>query len=124
MEVYNNDEHKCIPRTKIYVSTNENKLMATPKMSTDDYQAEIARKIKDNPDAVVLLCQNTEYSDYKTCLNCTNNEYFNVETKQCQLCDGTINVKTKICAEKAYLYTNLNDQSVKRIVAIPTTIQA
>jgi len=33
--------------------------MATPTMSIDDYHAEIAQKIKDNPEAVVLLCKGT-----------------------------------------------------------------
>ena len=32
-------------------------------MSIDDYHAEISQKIKDNPNAIILLCQNTEYSN-------------------------------------------------------------
>lgn len=39
MEVYNNTEHKCILRQKIYISTNENNLLGTQKMSIDDYHA-------------------------------------------------------------------------------------
>lgn len=46
MEVYNNTQHLCLPRKKIYISTNENNLIATPIMSIDDYHAEIAQKIK------------------------------------------------------------------------------
>ncbi len=70
MEIYNESQHKCLPRQKIYISTNDNNLMATPVMSIDDYHAEIARKIKD-PEAVVLLCKATEYSDYTKCFNCS-----------------------------------------------------
>jgi len=72
---------------------------------------------------VIMLCQPTEYSDYKSCFPCSTNEFFNVETKKCQICDGTFNQTTKICSEKAYLYTNLNSDSIKRIVAVPTTIE-
>ncbi len=91
-------------------------------MSIDDYHAEIAHKIRDNPEAVILLCKGTEYSDYTRCFNCSPVEYFNVESKPCQICDGTVNPTTKICSEKAYLYTNLNNDSIQRIVAVPTTI--
>lgn len=59
MQIYNNTQHKCLPRDKIYISTYENNLLATPTMSIDDYHAEVAQKIKDNPDAVILLCQGT-----------------------------------------------------------------
>ncbi len=52
--------------------------MATPKMSIDDYHAEIAHKVRDNPEAVILLCKGTEYSDYTRCFNCSPAEYFNV----------------------------------------------
>jgi hypothetical protein len=58
MEIYNNTQHECIPRDKIYISTYEERLMATPTTSIDDYHAEIGRKITENPGAVVLLCKN------------------------------------------------------------------
>lgn len=56
-DIYDNTQHKCIPREKIYISTNENNLMATSAKSIDDYHAEIEQMMKDNPDAIVLLCQ-------------------------------------------------------------------
>lgn len=97
MDIYNNTQHKCIPRQKIYISTNENNLMATPVTSIDDYHAEIEQMMKDNPEAVIILCKKTEYSDYQKCINCSTNEYFNVETKKCQICDGLVNTTTLVC---------------------------
>lgn len=107
----------------MYFSTNEFNLMATPTMSINDYHAEIAQKVNYNPDALILLCQPNEYSDYNNCLNCSYNEYFNIETKRCQLCDGIIDPYTKLCSEKAYIYTNLNQDSINRIIAVPTSIE-
>ena len=82
--------------------------MATPKMSLGDYQDEIRKKINENPQAVVIMCNDTQYSDYKKCIDCKSEDYFNVQSKVCALCDGTLNVTTKVCLEKAYLYKNLN----------------
>lgn len=57
MEVYNDTQHVCLPRKRLYISTYDNNLIGTPVMSIDDYHAEIAQKIKENPEAVVILCK-------------------------------------------------------------------
>jgi hypothetical protein len=57
MEYYSSFEHKCVPRQNMYFSTNEVNLMATPRMSIDDYHAEMAQKVNYNPETLILLCQ-------------------------------------------------------------------
>jgi hypothetical protein len=38
IEVFNNTSHKCEKRPTVFISTNFNNLLATPKVSTDDYK--------------------------------------------------------------------------------------
>ena len=52
--------------------------MATPKMSLGDYQDEIRKKMNENPQAVIIMCNDTQYSDYKKCIDCKSDDYFNV----------------------------------------------
>lgn len=69
-----------------------------------------------------MLCSDTEYSDFKKCFNCQAEEYFNVETKICVTCNGAFNATTKICIDKSYTFTNLNSNSVKRIVNMTNSV--
>ena len=43
------------------------------------------------------MCNNTQYSDYKKCIDCKPEEYFNVQSKFCAVCDGTLNITTNVC---------------------------
>ncbi len=43
------------------------------------------------------MCNNTQYSDYKKCIDCKLEEYFNVQSKVCAVCDGMLNITTNVC---------------------------
>lgn len=65
--------------------------MATPKTSLDAYEKKVKQKVEKNPDAIITNCQKkTEYSNFDSCFECDEAEYFNVETLKCDKCDGKL----------------------------------
>lgn len=78
-DYYNATTRSCTPRPVIYISTNENRLLATPARSIADYHDNITKTIQNNPNAVVINCDaTTDYSNYQQCFPCASTEYFNV----------------------------------------------
>ena len=55
---YNETSHACEPREVIYISENEDKLMATRDKSIDDYHEDVTDKINSNPEAIIQNCEN------------------------------------------------------------------
>lgn len=78
-EIFNNTSHKCEKRPTVFISTNFNKLIATPKVSIDNYKKELLNKVKDNQNYIVDQCKDArQYSNFTTCFVCRDVEYFNV----------------------------------------------
>lgn len=77
--MYNATSRACEPRPTIYISNNDNNLMATPNRSIDDYHNNITNTIQNNPNAIIVNCQDpAQYSNYKQCFPCGAGQYFNV----------------------------------------------
>lgn len=96
--------------------------MATPVFSLEDYQDQITF-VTSNPNAIVVNCENPEdYSNYKSCYPCEEDEYFNIEFKKCQKCDdGVMNETTKICVKNIHYLTNL---TAPNIIDLPTDLKS
>ena len=108
-ESYSNKTLKCEKRQKVLISTNFNKLMATSGKSVEGYKQELLAKVRDSKEAVVDKCNDSsQYSNFTACFACGDNELFNIETKSCGICNGTMNLTTSVCTPKTSLLTNLN----------------
>lgn len=125
-DIYNATTRTCTPRPVIYISTNENRLLATPARSIDDYHNNITKTIANNPNAIVVNCdQVTDYSNYQQCFPCASNEYFNVETFKCVQCvsPNVINPTNNLCEAPSSTFTNLNAPNIVNL-ADPAKEQA
>ena len=99
------------------VSQNNERLMATPRVSIDQYEDEVT-KATSSSEAIVASCPNPQdYSNFSNCFSCKSDEYFNVQYKTCDTCDGTINETTRLCAVKIHF---VSDVSNPNIVNFPT----
>ena len=95
--------------------------MATPLVSIDAYRQQLKDAVQKYPDAIPLACEDqTQYAGIDKCHTCSldRKEYFNVETKECQICDGTVDAVTRICHERTYYLPNLD---AKKIL-LPSTL--
>lgn len=111
-ETYNGKSLKCEKRPRVLISTNFNKLMASSSKSVDQYKQELLAKVNSSRDAVVDKCSDSnQYSNFKACFSCGDNELFNIETKTCGICNGTMNLTTSVCTPKTSLITDLNKTS-------------
>ena len=91
--------------------------MATPTRTIDDYHNNITNTIQNNPNALVVNCQDpAQYSNYKQCFPCATNQYFNVETFQCDTCPYEVDSVTRLCKQPAYLFTNLSAPNIINLV--------
>lgn len=82
--------------------------MATPRKSIDEYKKELLDKVQNNKDLIINKCNDDkQYSNYTACFTCRQGEYFNVESKACSICNGTMNTTTSTCIPKSTLVTNL-----------------
>lgn len=64
--------------------------------------------MQNNKDFILNKCNDDkQYSNYTACFTCRNGDYFNVETKACFFCNGTMNQATNMCIPKSTLITNL-----------------
>lgn len=109
-DVFNNTSHKCERRPSLFISANFNNLMATPRKSIEDYKKELYDKVQNNKDYIVDKCNDDkQYSNYTACFSCRQGEYFNVESKACSICNGTMNQTTSTCVPKGTVVTNLTN---------------
>ena len=113
LSYYDNKTRSCVPRPIIYISPNENKLLATPNRTIPQYHDNVTATIQNNPQAVLVNCPDpTQYSDYKSCITCAANEYFNVETFRCEQCLHNYDPVTKLCKIVTTNFTNLNAPNI------------
>jgi len=71
--------------------------MATPKQNLTAFKAELYDKVKNNGDNIIKQCIAGEYSNYTNCFKCDKNQKFNIETKKCDTCNGTVDSSTLLC---------------------------
>lgn len=118
-DYYDAATKSCLPRKTIYISTNEDKLLATPAQSVADYKNKVAKTIDSNPNAIIVNCDSaTQYSNFDSCFNCAATEYFNVETLKCDTCVGKYDATTKLCVKNvtpAAIFTNLSSPYIVNI---------
>ena len=55
-KIYSASSLKCEKRGYLYISTNFNKIMATPNTSVEKYRAELLDKVQNNGDLIVTKC--------------------------------------------------------------------
>lgn len=75
-DYYDAKGKKCTPRPVIYIPQREDNLLATPKVTIQDYKNNITETIKKNPEAIIGYCDSKLNSNYKSCIPCDN--LFNV----------------------------------------------
>lgn len=106
-KIYNSSTLKCDKRPITLISTNFNNLLGTPSKSIPQFKADVLDKVN-NSDTIINQCSDpNQYSNYSACFTCRSNEYFNVETLKCFICNGTIDPTTKMCIPRSTLITNL-----------------
>jgi tRNA U54 and U55 pseudouridine synthase Pus10 len=97
-----------VKRPEIFISNNFNDLMGTPKTNLTTYKAELYDKVKNNGDNIVKQCAADEFSNFTHCFKCDKTQKFNIETKKCDTCNGTVDTATLICDPFTTLLTDLD----------------
>lgn len=77
-EFYDKTKLQCVKRPVVFISTNFNELVGTPKTNLTTYKAELLDKVKNNGESIIKQCAADEYSNYTTCFKCNTTEKFNV----------------------------------------------
>jgi hypothetical protein len=121
-EVYDPTKLQCKKRLTVYVSANFTNIIATSKVTLPAYKAELLYIVKNSGDAIILKCKPEEYSNYTHCFPCQPAQKFNIETKKCDSCNGTVDPNTFICDPLKTLLTSPN--AVNILLPPTTTIDA
>ena len=81
----------------------------------EEFEQEVKDKIDSNPEANFIHCQPDEFSNFKECIKCEEGYDFNIQTKECVFCDGSLDAVTHKCKLKVYLFTNLNAKKITNL---------
>ena len=105
---YDNKTHQCLKRPVVFISANFSNVMATPNLSLPAYKQQLYNMVANNNNSIIRACPPGEYSNFTNCFNCSKGQYFNIETKKCASCNGTINNVTFLCQHFKTMLTNPN----------------
>jgi hypothetical protein len=104
--------------------------LATKNTKIDDYKKELLNKVQNNGDKFVKKCPDpAQYSNFTTCFKCNTGELFNIESKKCETCNGTIDLTTSLCNPKNTFLTSIASAPnlllpVNKTIADYTKVQA
>ena len=60
--------------------------------------------------------ESQQYSNFTDCFECELTQYFNMETKQCDTCNGTLNLTSKLCIPKQTMLTYLDPNNQSKLI--------
>ena len=109
---YDNKTHQCLKRPVVYISANFTNVMATANVSLSAYKSQLYNMVKNNNNSIIKSCPPGQYSNFTHCFSCGSGLLFNVETKSCVKCNGTVDNVTAICHHYVTRLTNLNASGI------------
>ena len=87
---YDNKTHQCLKRPVVYISANFTNVMATANVSLSAYKNQLYNMVKNNNNSIIKSCPPGQYSNFTHCFSCASGLLFNIETKSCMKCNGTV----------------------------------